>query len=191
MSLLSVDDLGFVFVFFLPGYLALIIYQKLSLSDPLQKDLDKIGWCLFFSTLLYMPYVMYYNLNTFDDIKNSIYVFSNFLYIMFCGIVLGCISGILVYATFRKNIIMGGAWNHFFENIPYTGAWVSITTKGKKEYLGKISKVSRSRIKGNLILIEPVIMLRDNMGGVEYHQELGRSMLILESEIESVVYVDE
>lgn len=191
MSLISMDDVGFILFFILPGYVSLVLFQSVSLTKPLEKEFDKIGYSLFSSTIIFAIYARLNNIYTFESIFKSFDTFSNFLVIMVYGVLLGLSFGLFVYVVFRKGIIRGSGWNYFFDSVPSKGAWITIATKRKREYLGKISKSSRSEKRGSVVIIEPKLMVRDATGAVDYHQELGKLLLVLESEIESVVYVDE
>ena len=191
MSLLTFDDIGFLIAFILPGYVTLAIYQKISLAEPIEKEMDKIVLSLIFSTFLYLPYVFLKQIWTIEEVKKDVFIFSNYLTILVYATIIGSVSGIATRFFFRKDVIEGKAWNDFFKTMPEEGAWISVKTTKGNEYIGKLYKSSilpRYKTQGSVILREPKLVIRDSDGAILNLQDLGTSSLHIDSEIETVIF---
>jgi len=190
MAFITTDDINFIIIFILPGYVSLVLYHKISLSKMKLKEFDKIIWSIIFSTIIFFPYSYIENLKTISEIIEHISLFRNFLIVIIYSIVLGTGTGLIERWIFKKDIVGGNIWGFYFNHIPDAGEWIGIRTKNNNEYIGKILVASKTKENhGGIIISNPKLIKRNQEGNIIQHINLGGELLILEKEIETL-YLD-
>lgn len=191
MSFVSIDDVLLLGAFVLPGYIALTVFFRVSLAEYEIKENQLMILSIVLSLIFWSPYVINNQIISYEDVKNTMLLFRNWYEINLFGAIGGFVTALFYRIILKKGVVEGYVWSLFFKNIPEKGAWVSVLLKNNREIAGKISKVTESQKGGDIILFEPVILIRNKKGEPIHNEKLGRSIIILKSDIIAVTFVAE
>lgn len=76
MSIIS-EELGFIFLYILPGFLSFEICREIILLEREFKEFESVIYSFIFSTLIYTPTAYIMNITTIEGLKESLYSIQN------------------------------------------------------------------------------------------------------------------
>jgi uncharacterized protein DUF6338 len=186
----SLVDALIVFIFVVPGFVAFRIVQKLGVAKRKLTDYENTIWSFVFSAGILLPFVAITRLTTIDTIRDKFFYPENLAILFGLTGVVGVIIG-LILRRLRRNIVEGDPWEIAMKHYAPDGSWVKVITKTGEEYTGKYRFAGIEDNKRELMIANPKQIIRNEDGTIKNEFEIGKELLLTESDVARVFYFEE
>ena len=191
MALPSLNDVVFVIVMLIPGFVALVLFRWIMVLERKISDYQLVIWSVFLSLLIYGVFGWYTGISNLDDIRDSILLPENLVGILALSLFLGVVPGSILRIAFRRNIVRGDSWESAMREASKEGSWVIIYTSDGHEYLGTLHYSGMKDFSKEVSIRNPIQVYRDSKGNLEEKVEFGKEILFSEKDILRIVFFNE
>ena len=194
MVLPSLLDVLVVLTLVAPGFISLSIAKYYAVIERKLSEFELGLWSIFLSLVILGIFSTLTNLTTIDGIRDRIFDPTYLTVLILLSIDLGCGLGVCLdlYVNRGKKRLRGDPWDIFFDRIDrMKGRDVVVFTSDSLEFKGWIGPSGREDDKHELILRNPVVIVRDPKWNVVTEFTFGESLLFKEDDIKRVVMLPE
>ena len=190
MSIIS-EDLGFIFLYILPGFLSFEICREIILLEREFKEFESVIYSFIFSTLIFTPAAYIMKITTIEGFKTSLYTIQNMFVFIIVGLILGYASGTTYKKYFLTGVYKGQPWDIAF-NPPVEEAeeteYVYVLTTSGLEYQSDEVFYSDKEKPHELLLIDAKLVQRNDEFEITNIKELNYDVFIEGKYIERLLF---
>jgi len=194
MSVIS-EDLGFILLYILPGFLSFEICREIILLEREFKEFKSVIYSFIFSTLIFTPAAYLMKITTIEDFKVSLYTIQNMFVFIIVGLILGYAFGKTYKKYFLKGVYKGQPWDIAFnppveedELIEQSDSVYVLTTSGLEYQTNEIFYSDKQK-PHELLLIDAKLVQRNNEFEITNITELKSDVFIEGKYIERLLFL--
>lgn len=161
MSIIS-EDLGFIFLYILPGFLSFEICRDIILLERKFKEFESIIYSFIFSTIIYTPAAYIMKITNIEGLKESLYSIQNMFVFIIIGLILGYASGSIYKKYFLKGVYKGQTWDFAFNTSVEEAEYIYVLTTSGLEYQTDELVYSEAESPHELFLFDAKLVKRNN-----------------------------
>ena len=191
MSLPSLEEFFFVIVLLIPGFLAFGLFKKIGIREKQLSDFESVVWSLIASLPIYAIFAYITGLFSLDLIQANILNPLNIALTFILATVFGVGSGLIARKLFRKGITSGECWEECIKNAAEKGSYVLVYTQSNEEYMGELLLGGMFEATKEIVIKNPMLIIRNNDFTVKDTLELGTTMYFCESDIRRIAFLNE
>ncbi len=131
---------------------------------------------------MYSAYGALTGLTTIDSIANSVFTY-NFSVMLILALAFSCFVGLLIKSFFRESISIGEVWDDFCGRHVKVNDWVSVYTKDKLEFKGRLMSYGFGESRQEIVIYSPKLIWRNSEGEQVADTELGHELIFTEGDV--------
>lgn len=191
MALPSLDDVVFVLVLLMPGFISLTLFRRILALEKKISEFELVIWSVLFSLLIYAVYGWYNGMTDVNVIKNNILQPERLVAVLGLSLVIGVVPSVIMKRLFRRNVFCGQIWNTCMRSASKEGSWVTVFTSDGKEYKGSLHYSGGEGSPNEITIRKPKLILRDSKGYLEEEVDIGQEVLFNQEDIKRIVFFRE
>jgi hypothetical protein len=191
MALPSLNDVVFVIVLLIPGFITLVSFRWFAVLEKKLSDFELIIWSVFVSLLIYSILGWHVGITNFDKIRDYMLLPENLLKILGLSLLLGIGVGSIVKIAFRRPYVRGDCWEASMRAARKVGSWLIVYTSDGREYKGILHYTGGPELPKEISIRKPKLMIRDSEGYLIEEVEIGKEILFAEKDIARIVFFKE
>jgi hypothetical protein len=173
-----------------PGFIAFKIIVKLGVAKRKYSDYETTLWSFAFSAGILAIFTTITGLTSIDTIRDQFFYPINFVVLFGLTFAAGLIPG-MALRQLRKRFEDGDPWSIAMKHYALTGSWVKVITKTGEEYTGKYRYAGIEDDARELMITTPKQIIRNKDGTITNEFEIGKELLLTESDIARVFFFEE
>jgi hypothetical protein len=186
----SLEDVVFIIVLVLPGFVALTLLRWIAIFESKLSDLILVIGSLLMSIMIYGFFGLVTGELNFSTIRDSMILPQNILLIFGTSVLFGLIPGIALKLIFRGGIVRGDSWEVCMRQASKIGTWVIVYTEDGKEYLGTLHYSGGKGFAKEVSIRIPTQIFRNESGFLVDQVEIGEEMLFSAENISRIAFFD-
>jgi hypothetical protein len=153
-------------------------------------EFEFTAWSLFLSLFVYVPFSLTTGLNNLDVIRDQLFNPFNFILLIVYTLLVGSAIG-LALKPFRKGIRLGDTWERVAAGLFAMGSgWAIVYTENGSEYKGKVHMMGIEENPREILLRNPVWIVRNETHDVIKEIAMGTEILFTEKDVRRIVLFD-
>ncbi len=191
MALPSLEDVVFVIVLLIPGFLAFMLFKKIGIRERQVSDFESTIWSLFASLTIYAVIGYFVGFLNLESIRENILNPVNIASIFGLAILLGGGLGLVARLLFRRGYQAGDCWEACIKAAGKKGSYVLVYTSNNEEYKGELVLGGVSAAAREIVIRNPKLIARNPDLTVKTQFEIGKTIIFNESDIRRIVFLNE
>jgi hypothetical protein len=192
MTLPSLENVVFVIVLVLPGYVALTLLRWIAIHERKIQEYQVVFLSVFISMLIYGLSSFFVGSSDYEVIKNNVLLPSSLLIIFGLSTLFGVSIGLgwrFVLTTFYGDVKRGDCWDAVMNDVWKEGAWVAVFTTTGQEYRGFLNYLGGEGQPKEITIKEPTFVLRDKNWTLLKEVSVGEQMYFSEKDIARILFI--
>jgi hypothetical protein len=189
-TLPSLADALIVFILIVPGFFAFKLFQKLAVAKRKLSDYETTLWSFAFSAGILGVFTTITGLTNIDTIRDQFFIPKNMIILLGLTLATGLVVG-MIYRQFRRGFEEGDPWSIAMKHYAETGSWLKVITKTGEEYTGRYRYAGIEDDARELMITTPKQIIRNNDGTIKNEFEIGKELLLTESDIARVFFFEQ
>lgn len=186
----SVEELLILILWILPGFIGFIVQNETAVNPHKYDNFDKLMWSLF-NSLVAHPFVyLIFGIGSLDVLITRVFEPFVLAALLLVPICIGYLIGRILKRN-NKNVSFGDCWLVFNQKMKDQFPGVTVFTSDGREIIGQLHYASREKVDKEIIVSDPILILRNREHIVESQMSLGKEMFFSEKNISRISFWEE
>lgn len=189
MALPSLLDALIVITLLLPGFVAFHLFRFLAVFERKLEEYETVIWSLLWSLAVYAIFALTTGVRDLDALRERVFEPSSLTLLTAATLLLGFLPGTIWHLVFNRGTrpFRGDPWDLFFVDVAKVGGRdLVVLTQDGREFQGWGSLVGKEDNRREIVIMEPVMVLRGSSGDVVKEIPYGEQMLFTERDVSRV-----